>query len=332
MYKFVGWYATETGAFVTEKYLENVEMDLDLTAKWEWQDTSIYVNFLETDGTLIEKVKVNYSTSLNYVEAIETPVKAGYKLAGWTTTPFNGETGYLPYYPFYVPLEGVHNGIKEFNLYAYWIPEEYAVQFTYDNDATLVDELYDRVTNRQRKDTIITFTPRGQYGLLKTVPYAKLCVDVDVMQYKRTFWFDNSREKAAIGFSMNQNQSPRGVTWLTDSEGINHMIGFEYLVTYASGNQYINSNSLGGWDYTGRTKYYVYYQPEPPHHGGASNKEYIPGTGLTEENFAKTYTKEGFEFAGWYDNPEFKGDPITSIPADCVGDIIVYAKWESVTE
>ena len=327
MYKFMGWYATNTGAFVTEQYLKNVEIDLDLTAKWEWQDTSIYVNFLETDGTLIEKVKLNYSTSLNYVEAIATPVKAGYKLAGWTTTPFDDKAGYLPYYPFYVPLEGVHDGIKEFNLYAYWIPEEYAVEFTYDNDATLVDELYDRVTNRKRQDTIITITPRGQYGLLKTVPYAKLCVDVDVMQYERTFWFDNSRETAAIGFSMNQNQAPRGVTWLTDSKGINHMIGFEYLVTYSSGNQYINSNSLGGWDYTGRTKYYVYYQPDPPHHGYASNKAYIPGTGLTEENFATTYTKEGFEFAGWYDNPKFEGNPITSIPADYVGDIIVYAKW-----
>ena len=85
-------------------------------------------------------------------------------------------------------------------------------------------------------------------------------------------------------------------------------------------------------DYTGRTKYYVYYQPDPPHHGYASNKGYIPGTGLTEENFANTYTKEGFEFAGWYDNPKFEGNPITSIPADSVGDIIVYAKWESTTE
>jgi hypothetical protein len=33
MYGFMGWYSTTTGAPVTEQYLENVEYDLDLTAK-----------------------------------------------------------------------------------------------------------------------------------------------------------------------------------------------------------------------------------------------------------------------------------------------------------
>jgi uncharacterized repeat protein (TIGR02543 family) len=35
---------------------------------------------------------------------------------------------------------------------------------------------------------------------------------------------------------------------------------------------------------------------------------------------------EGYTFLGWYDNPEFTGDPITEIPAGWEGTL--YAKWE----
>ena len=39
---------------------------------------------------------------------------------------------------------------------------------------------------------------------------------------------------------------------------------------------------------------------------------------------------EGYEFLGWYDNPEFTGDPITEIPAGWEGTL--YAKWEKEEE
>ena len=39
--------------------------------------------------------------------------------------------------------------------------------------------------------------------------------------------------------------------------------------------------------------------------------------------------RDGYTFAGWYDNPEFTGDPITEIPAGWEGTL--YAKWEAGT-
>jgi len=39
---------------------------------------------------------------------------------------------------------------------------------------------------------------------------------------------------------------------------------------------------------------------------------------------------EGYTFLGWYDNPEFTGDPITEIPAGWEGTL--YAKWEKEEE
>ncbi len=37
--------------------------------------------------------------------------------------------------------------------------------------------------------------------------------------------------------------------------------------------------------------------------------------------------KAGYTFAGWYDNPEVTGDPITSIPAGTKGNVNLWAKW-----
>lgn len=48
------------------------------------------------------------------------------------------------------------------------------------------------------------------------------------------------------------------------------------------------------------------------------------GTALTLVNGV---SKLGSAFAGWYDNADFEGDPITEIPADCYEDITLYAKW-----
>ena len=38
-------------------------------------------------------------------------------------------------------------------------------------------------------------------------------------------------------------------------------------------------------------------------------------------------TKTGYTFAGWYENPEFSGNPVTDIPTDSTGELTFYAKW-----
>ena len=41
--------------------------------------------------------------------------------------------------------------------------------------------------------------------------------------------------------------------------------------------------------------------------------------------------KNGYRFVGWYDNAEFKGEPVTVISAGSHGNVELYAKWEQVT-
>ena len=42
---------------------------------------------------------------------------------------------------------------------------------------------------------------------------------------------------------------------------------------------------------------------------------------------ADNVEKEGYIFAGWYDNENFIGDPIDKINSTDTGDKILYAKW-----
>lgn len=42
-------------------------------------------------------------------------------------------------------------------------------------------------------------------------------------------------------------------------------------------------------------------------------------------------TKTGYTFAGWYENPEFSGNPVTDIPTDSTGNLSFYAKWTANT-
>ena len=49
-----------------------------------------------------------------------------------------------------------------------------------------------------------------------------------------------------------------------------------------------------------------------------------------EYTLKNPYREGAWEFAGWYDNAEFNGDPITTINAEFAGTL--YAKWNSVRE
>lgn len=49
---------------------------------------------------------------------------------------------------------------------------------------------------------------------------------------------------------------------------------------------------------------------------------------VTELPGAEQITKAGYEFAGWYDNEKFNGEPVTSLStADHSGSVVLYAKW-----
>ena len=66
------------------------------------------------------------------------------------------------------------------------------------------------------------------------------------------------------------------------------------------------------------------------HLDGGENKASNPSvyTRITLPIELAEPTKENHIFLGWYDNPEFTGNPITVIPVGTTGNLDLYAKWE----
>ncbi|MBO4778579.1 MAG: InlB B-repeat-containing protein, partial [Bacteroidales bacterium] len=67
--------------------------------------------------------------------------------------------------------------------------------------------------------------------------------------------------------------------------------------------------------------------------GGSINEEYVStyNYNVGEITLPTDVTKEGNEFGGWYDNPNFTGERVTVIPQTSYGDKTFYAKWNANT-
>ena len=80
--------------------------------------------------------------------------------------------------------------------------------------------------------------------------------------------------------------------------------------------------------YYNRDRYNINYVLNGGNAKGLSNS-YIYGRELP---LGKKVTKQGYQFAGWYDNEELQGSPITKISATDTGDKTFYAKWIDAEE
>ena len=76
--------------------------------------------------------------------------------------------------------------------------------------------------------------------------------------------------------------------------------------------------------YYNRQKYSIKYVLNGGTAKGILQDKYTYGE---EIYLSKRVTKEGFEFAGWYDNAECIGSPILKIEEGATGEKILYAKW-----
>lgn len=60
------------------------------------------------------------------------------------------------------------------------------------------------------------------------------------------------------------------------------------------------------------------------------NNNYLSNKNYTQHSpdiTLQTLSKSGWAFGGWYDNPNFKGTPIATIPKGSSGNKVLYAKW-----
>ena len=95
-----------------------------------------------------------------------------------------------------------------------------------------------------------------------------------------------------------------------------------------------NSETVSSLDFNGKLGGILFAGWKPVYF----NIYYVLNGGVNHANNATSYTvedeiillapqREGYTFAGWYDNNLFFGQPITSIPVGSIGERTFYAKW-----
>ncbi len=77
--------------------------------------------------------------------------------------------------------------------------------------------------------------------------------------------------------------------------------------------------------YYARNTYNIVYELNGGTTISSLTNKYIYGKEMILQT--KVVTKQGYVFAGWYDNEELTGSPVTSISATSTGDKTFYAKW-----
>ena len=74
----------------------------------------------------------------------------------------------------------------------------------------------------------------------------------------------------------------------------------------------------------GEIKHTISYELNGGQFTAEAPVEFIEGQGATLVN----PSREGYSFLGWFDNPDFNGEALTTISTEAKEDVILYAKWE----
>ena len=118
-------------------------------------------------------------------------------------------------------------------------------------------------------------------------------------------------------------EEPTGVVGETKTATAKGYTGFTYDAAGSSASGTITADGqLVLKLYYKRNSYAIHYECDGGSNSNSSAYRY--GVGLTLQAPAK----EGYTFAGWYENADHSGNPVTAIGTDRTGEITLYAKWE----
>ena len=303
VYKFLGWYKTGTDLFVTKQYLENVEVDMDLEARWEDATEIVTVNFYDHDDTLMKSEEYIYRASLNYVEVPAEYTGTGENeekvFTGWMIR--KGKLASTDY----VDISSIHtSGARVVDIVPYVRDKAESFVITYRHDESYYD--FGR-TEMARIYNFIDDVTSGVYITSGTQSY----LPAERKSYEKTYWFSTYGLRYMLSRT---NSAMRGM-------GTMEVDGTQYCMYYSNGDEVYNRNYVD-WQ---STTYNILCDVNP---GPGSLLDIMTyTTGGDTVVLPTDVTKEGYVFAGWYDNREYTGSPITQVTGDNKGDKIFYAKW-----
>lgn len=307
---FTGWYENEdcTGAKVTT-IAKGSTGNKTFWAGWEEKAVEYTVTFKGRDGKVLKTEKVFAGKDATPPEA---PAITGYDFKGWSDS--------------YTNIQSDKTITAEYTLHSYTI--SYILNGGANNGGnpgSYTIESEDITLNAATGKTGYTFVGWYDNAELSGNPVTviKKGSTGDVTLYAK--WSENFYKVTFVGFNnvvIREDTIKEGQS--ATPPAIPEIPGY----------------TANGWDgnYSNVTKdeivtakynvitYYITYMTN----GGSGNGG-NPGTYNVESQISLNAPGEraGYTFAGWYDNAEFTGNPITEIAKGTTGNLTLHARWKN---
>ncbi len=308
-YTFGGWYETSNYSGDALQQIDSTRAE-NLSIYPKWDINSYVLTIRDDDNSLISQETYEFDQN---IVAVNQPVRLGYTFNGWSQA-----------IPQYMPASNI-------NIYATWTANEQVLLYLDYNDEILYTERF--FTDEFLNEVIAPNDPTREgfdfSGWDKELPNQMTPQDYiiratyNVKTYQVNFESNNGSLVDSQSYDFGEqvlvptNPIREGYTfngWYQD-ETLTNLYMFdsmpaEDITIYAK------------WSY--RNYQINYITTHQLIVANPNQATYKLSDGVIDL-FA--VTSANHTFAGWFDNPYFLGDKITSINSNQMGDITLYAKW-----
>lgn len=328
-YEFVGWY-TDADGVNPYQFAAQIHESIVLYAKWTLKrfDISYVMNNEDAvNGDNPSSYTIDTSFALKAPADIE-----GYEFEGWFyDAAFTNKATQV--------IQGT-TGDKTF--YGKWSKKTYRIMYLADNNSygSISDQFVEHGTTITLESAGI-FRRAGyeQNGWSTTMGGAKgyeLGESVEVVTpvtLYPTWSIVTYTITYECGGCVNNPQNPTTYT-INDKKDIKYpqsREGYDFGGWYKETNYTTKVTQIAKGSYGNITlygKWIKVYTLSYVLNGGEKANSRVSYTSETA-TFAlgEASGREGYTFAGWYDNPDFEGDAVTEVPLGSSGDKTFYAKW-----
>ena len=330
-YVFAGWFTDSNGVNEYE-FTSQITQSIILYAKWTLQRFNI--SYVMNEGTDTGDNPGSYTIDTSF--ALKAPADIeGYEFEGWFyDAAFTNKATQV--------ILGT-TGDKTF--YGKWSKKTYRVMYLADNSSygSITDQFVEHGTtinlesagifrragyNQNGWSTTMGGAKEYEFGESVTVVapvtlYPTWSLATYTITYECDGCVNNPANPTTYTYKDNKSikfaQAPEGYSfagWFTEPDFQTQITQITQIVKKAYGDITLYGKQLELYTIT-------YVGTDNPY----GDKTYTVESAAQLRGCAP---RDGYTFAGWYDNADFEGDAVTEVPVGSIGNKTFYAKWNKV--
>jgi len=326
-YKFLGWFDGNTSdAKEVKEIAGGTTGDITLYAKFEIEQYTLSFYDVLADKVVKSTTVAYNNTATEFAE----PSAVGYNLEGWCTDPDDCEnTKWDAESPITAPL----------TVYTYWTINQYSIKFdlngglSADGETSIADIKQDYNSAIAEED--VPADPKREHytfagwepAIPKTIPAGDVTVKAKWAPVKYTIAVSvNDATMGSVAGGDMYDYNTEATLVATAFDGYKFSNWEDDAEAAASRKVTVTGEASYTANFVAAS-----YEVALKLNGGSvaiDVDSYTYGEGAT----LPVPTKDGYSFAGWFDNEDCEGSSVSGIPADATGEKTFYAKWEKKAE